>query len=85
MTVLNLLATWAPETFPQWFGVSAAFGALGIVCLLVGVLIFDKIYHIDFNKEISKGTNENGNIAAALVLAALILGIAFIIGKAIGQ
>ena len=82
---MNVLATWAPESFPSWFAVSAAFACLGIVSLIVGVLIFDKVYHIDFNKEISKGTEAQGNIAAAIVLGALILGIAFIVGKAIGQ
>jgi uncharacterized membrane protein YjfL (UPF0719 family) len=61
--------------------IAAAFGGLGIVLSVVGYFLFDLVeWRIDFAAEIRKG-----NIAAAVVVAAFVLGICFIVGRAIGS
>lgn len=63
------------------FGVSAAFGALGIIMSVIGYKLFDLIEtKIDFAEEIKKG-----NVAAAVVVGAFLLGICFIIGRTVGS
>jgi uncharacterized membrane protein YjfL (UPF0719 family) len=63
-----------PEHF--WAGIvgSAVFGLIGIVLLLLGYWLFDKITpRIDVQKELSEK-----NVAVAVVIGALLLGIAYI-------
>ena len=63
-----------PEHF--WAGIvgSAAFGLIGIVLLLLGYWLFDLITpRIDVQKELSEK-----NLAVAVVIGALLLGIAYI-------
>ena len=63
-----------PENF--WAGVvgSGIFGLVGIVLLLLGYWLFDKITpRIDVQRELSEK-----NVAVAVVIGALLLGIAFI-------
>ena len=48
--------------------------ALGMVLLLAADHIIDRIDPLDFDKEI-----KNGNVAAAIVMSALIIGVAIII------
>jgi uncharacterized membrane protein YjfL (UPF0719 family) len=63
-----------PETF--WAGVfgSVVFGLIGTALLLLGYWLFDKITpRIDFQKELSEK-----NLAVAVVIGALLLGIAFV-------
>lgn len=61
-------------------GFSAMFGGLGILLAAAGVLIFDFVdYRIDHAEEIRKG-----NMAAAVVNSAFILGICYILGRAVG-
>jgi putative membrane protein len=63
-----------PEHFWGSLISSAAFGLLGIVLLLLGYLLFDLITpRIDVQKELTEK-----NVAVALVIAALLLGIAYI-------
>ena len=60
----------------MWTGVIAAavFGAVGIVLLLAGYLLFDLITpRIDVQKELCEK-----NLAVAIVIAALLLGIAYV-------
>jgi putative membrane protein len=60
----------------MWMGVVAAavFGAVGIVLLLAGYLLFDLITpRIDVQKELCEK-----NVAVAIVVAALLLGIAYV-------
>lgn len=65
---------WEPMIF------AAMYGSLGIVLSVVGYFLFDLAeWRIDFAKEI-----RNGNIAASIVMAAFILGICFIVGRAVG-
>lgn len=62
-------------------GIAACFGGLGIVLSVVGYFLFDLVeWRIDFAEEIRKG-----NVAAAIVVAGFILGICFIVGRAIGS
>lgn len=59
-----------------WTGVvgSAVFGLVGIVLLLLGYWLFDLITpRIDVQKELTEK-----NMAVALVIAALLLGIAYV-------
>ncbi len=63
-----------PEHF--WSGIvgSAVFGLVGIVLLLLGYWLFDLITpRIDVQKELSEK-----NVAVAIVIGALLLGIAYI-------
>lgn len=58
-----------------------AYGVLGIVLMTGGFLLFDAaLTRIDIQKELA----EKNNISVAIVAAALILAIAWIIGHAIG-
>jgi uncharacterized membrane protein YjfL (UPF0719 family) len=63
-----------PEHF--WAGIvgSAVFGLIGIVLLLLGYWLFDRITpRLDVQKELSEK-----NVAVAIVIGALLLGIAYI-------
>lgn len=60
-------------------GLSILFGMIGIVIMLIGYIIFDKVIPLDFNKELEKN-----NIAVAIVIAGLLIGIAIIISKVVG-
>lgn len=59
-------------------GLSFIFGLLGILVMVIGYLIFDKIIPLDFNKEL-----ENKNTAVAIVVAGLLIGIAIIVSSAV--
>lgn len=59
-----------------------AYGALGIVLMIAGLLLFDRVLKkVDVQKELA----EKHNIAVAIVTAAIILGIAWVIVHAIGS
>ena len=65
----------------QSVGIAALFGLLGIVLSLFGYKLFDLVEtKIDFATEI-----KNGNIAAAIVMGAFLVGICIVIGRAIGS
>ena len=73
-SVFSQAGGFLPEHF--WGGVagSAIFGAVGIVLLLLGYWLFDLITpRIDVQKELT-----DKNMAVALVIAALLLGIAYV-------
>jgi len=62
-------------------GIAALYGGLGIVLSIFGYFLFDLAERrIDFSDEIRKG-----NIAAAIVIGAFIVGICFIVGRAVGS
>ena len=69
---------WPPETFLQAILGSVAFGLVGIVLAIAGFKLFDAVTPFSLEKEIC----EKGNIAVAIVCAAMILGICLIISKA---
>ena len=59
---------------------SALFGMLGLVMASLGYKLFDLIEtKVDFAEEIRKGS-----MAAAVVVAAFLVGICYIIGRAVG-
>jgi len=65
----------ARQKLPQALLYSAAFGVLGIVLVLIGFKLFDKlITRVDFEAEINKG-----NIAAAILAGAVVVGISLIV------
>jgi putative membrane protein len=75
----EILAAWQPDTFPEYLGAAAIWTALGIALLILGYKIFDWVLRrVNFDDELRKG-----NIAVAIVAAAMILGIAIIIHAAI--
>nr|WP_246503508.1 DUF350 domain-containing protein [Clostridium polyendosporum] len=59
-------------------GLSFLFGLLGILIMVLGYLIFDKIIPADFNKELEKN-----NTAVAIVVAGMLIGIAIIVSRVI--
>ena len=60
---------------------AAMYGGLGICLAIVGYFLFDLVeWRINFADEIKKG-----NHAAAIVVAAVIIGICFIVGRAVGS
>lgn len=59
-------------------GISFLFGILGIIIMIIGYLAFDKIIPADFNKEL-----ENNNIAVAIVVAGMLIGIAIIVANVV--
>ena len=62
-------------------GTSVLFGIVGILLAIVGYKLFDLVEtKIDFADEVRKG-----NTAVAILVGAFILGICFIVGKAVGS
>ena len=83
----SLLAAAAePTASPAWHAQSLGqaianmliFAALGIAAAVVGYKVFDKCTPGDLSKEIL----ENRNVAAAIVAAAVILGVCLIVAAA---
>lgn len=60
-------------------GYCALLGIVGIIMMVIGYLVFDKIIPADFNKELEKG-----NIAVAIVVAGLLIGIALVVSRVVG-
>jgi putative membrane protein len=71
-------ATWHAQTIGQALAYMLIFAAIGIAAAIAGFKLFDKCTPGDLQKEIL----ENKNIAAAIVAAAVILGICVIIAAA---
>ncbi|MDY5911013.1 MAG: DUF350 domain-containing protein [Inconstantimicrobium porci] len=59
-------------------GISFLFGLLGIIIMVIGYVIFDKVIPADFNKELEKG-----NTAVAIVVVGMLIGIALIVSKVV--
>ncbi len=61
-------------------GFAAAYGVVGIILAIVGYFLFDLVeWRINFAEQLKAG-----NLAVAIVVAAFILGICFIVGRSIG-
>jgi putative membrane protein len=71
-------ATWHAQTLGQALTYMLLFAGVGIVAAVAGYKIFDKCTPGDLNKEIL----EHRNVAAAIVAAAVILGVCIIIAAA---
>jgi len=73
--------SWRPASFQEALLAAVLFGLLGLLLVFIGYKIFDKITpRIDVEKELS----EKHNVAVAIVIAALILGVSYIVAHAIG-
>jgi len=59
-------------------GLSVLFGLVGILIMIVGYILFDKVLPADLNKEL-----ENGNIAVAIVVAGLLIAIGMVVSKVV--
>ena len=70
--------TWHAQTLGGAIGYMLLFAATGIAAAIIGYKVFDKCTPGDLNKEIL----ENKNTAAAIVAAAVILGVCLIIAAA---
>jgi uncharacterized membrane protein YjfL (UPF0719 family) len=71
-------ATWHAQTLGQALTYMLLFAGVGVVAAVAGYKIFDKCTPGDLNKEIL----EHRNVAAAIVAAAVILGVCIIIAAA---
>jgi len=70
-----LAVLFAPGPLLQALGSMVIFAAVGIAVAVIGYKVFDKCTPGDLNKEIV----ENKNTAAAIVAAAVILGVCIIV------
>jgi putative membrane protein len=70
--------TWHAQSLGQAIANMLIFAALGIAAAVVGYKIFDKCTPGDLSKEIL----EHRNVAAAIVAAAVILGVCLIVAAA---
>jgi len=71
-------ATWHAQSLGQAIGYMLLFALIGIATAIIGYKVFDKCTPGDLSKEIL----EHRNIAAAIVAAAVILGVCLIIAAA---
>ena len=70
---------WPPTTFHSAFTMSTLFGVLGIILALVGFKLFDWLTPGSLQREVI----ENKNMAAAIITAAMIIGICNILAAAV--
>jgi hypothetical protein len=70
--------SWHPQTIWQALAYMLIFAAAGIAAAIIGYKLFDLCTPGDLNKEII----QNKNVAAAIVAAAVILGVCIIIAVA---
>lgn len=70
--------TWHAQSIGQAIGYMLLFAAIGIAAAIAGYKLFDKCTPGNLHKEII----ENKNIAAAIIAAAVILGVCMIIAAA---
>lgn len=70
--------SWHAQSLGEALGYMVLFSAIGIVIAVVGYKVFDKCTPGDLHKEIV----ENKNVAAAIVAAAVILGVSLIVAAA---
>lgn len=69
-----------PETFWPGFLAALLYGPLGIFLAILGFKAFDWVTpKIDIQRELA----EKGNIAVAIVAAAIILGICYVVGTVV--
>jgi putative membrane protein len=71
-------ASWHAQTIGQALGYMLLFAGVGIAAAIAGYKLFDKCTPGELHREIL----ENKNIAAAIVAAAVILGVCIIIAAA---
>lgn len=74
----SAMPNWHARTLPEALGLVFLFAAIGIAMAIIGYKLFDKFTPGDLHKEII----QNKNIAAAIVAAAVIVGVSIIIAAA---
>ncbi len=74
----NPSVSWHAQTLLQAIGNVLIFAAIGIVAAIIGFKVFDKCTPGHLEKEIV----EHRNVAAAIIAAAVILGVSIIIAAA---
>jgi uncharacterized membrane protein YjfL (UPF0719 family) len=74
-TAPEVPSTWHAQSLVHAIGLMVLFAAIGIAVAVIGYRLFDKMTPGDMHKEIF----ENRNVAAAIVAAAVILGLSIII------
>ena len=71
---------WVPESFEMAILATLAFGGVGIVLALVGFKLFDWLTPGSLQQEIF----QKQNVAAAILAAAVIIGICIVVAAAVG-
>ncbi|MBI5394579.1 MAG: DUF350 domain-containing protein [Verrucomicrobia bacterium] len=74
----NASASWHAQSLGQAVGYMLIFAIIGIAVAITGYKLFDKCTPGDLHKEII----ENKNVAAAIIGAAVILGVCIIVAAA---
>ncbi len=74
----STVPSWHAQTLSGALGSMALFGLVGVVLAVLGYKLFDLFTPGNLHKEIL----ENRNVAAAIVAAAVILGVSLIIAAA---
>lgn len=59
-------------------GLSVVWAGIGVILLFIATIVFDLLHPLDLRREIEKG-----NVAAGILLGAVVIGMAYIIGVAI--
>ena len=77
-TAAPAASTWHAQSLIQALANMIIFAVIGIAAALIGFKVFDKCTPGDLQKEIV----ENKNIAAAIIGAAVILGVCIIVAAA---
>jgi len=73
-------SNWHPATLLEALWAAAAFGALGLILLILGFKLFDWLTpKLDIEKELSEK-----NMAVAIVLIGLFASIGFVVAHSIG-
>ncbi len=73
------MSTHLPEYFPIDIAVTAAFGCLAILLIVLGYKVFDKLTpKLNFDENLAKG-----NIAAAIVIGSFILGLCYVVAHVV--
>ncbi len=75
---IPLVPSWHPQSLLQMIGNVLIFAGIGIAAAIIGYKVFDKCTPGDLQREII----EHKNIAAAIVAAAVIIGVSIIIAAA---
>jgi len=70
---------YLPEHFPADLVATVAFGIVAILLVVAGYRLFDWLTpKLDFDNEIQKG-----NVAMAIIVAAFILGLCYVVGRVV--
>ena len=79
--MITFLGIDLPDQFPGGVVQAIVFGLIGLGILVLGFKIFDWLTPgVDFRKELG----EKHNIALAVVIAAYLLGVAYIVAHVVG-